>query len=165
MMKTIRMLLDRLLETLTCLMLAIMVFTVCWQVISRYVLGTPSTFTEELLRFALVWLAMFGMAYVSGKRQHISLTLFIDKASPKLRHVWMLILQVCFGLFAIYILIFGGLQISSISMEQFSPALNISMGHVYYALPIGGTLIIIYSVLNIVDSLRDMKSLSRTESI
>jgi TRAP-type C4-dicarboxylate transport system permease small subunit len=49
-------------------------------------------------------------------------------------------------------------------MAQYSPALNISMGHVYYALPLGGILIIIYSVLNIMDSLRNMKALSGTES-
>lgn len=163
-MNKIRKLLDKVLEIVTCLMLTMMVIAVCWQVISRYVLGTPSTFTEELLRFALVWLSMLGMAYVSGKQQHISLTLFLDKASPLLRHIWMLILQVCFGFFAIYVLIIGGLQISSISMEQYSPALNMSMGHVYYALPLGGVLIIIYSVLNIVDSLRNMKALSGMES-
>ncbi len=164
-MNKIRKLLDKILEVLTCLMLAMMVITVCWQVISRYVLGTPSTFTEELLRFALVWLSMLGMAYVSGKQHHICLTLFLDKASPLLRTLWTLVLQICFGLFALYALIIGGLQISSISMAQYSPALNISMGHVYYALPLGGILIIIYSVLNIMDSLRNMKALPGKESV
>lgn len=163
-MNIIRKILDRILEALACLMLVVMVVVVCWQVISRYVLGTPSTFTEELLRFALVWLSMLGIAYVSGKQQHISLTLFIDKASPAVRHVWMLMLQICIAVFALYALIIGGLQISTISMEQFSPALNISMGHVYYALPLSGVLIIIYSVLNIMDHLHGMKTLSGKES-
>ncbi len=163
-MNVIRKTLDRILEALSCLMLVIMVVVVCWQVVSRYVLGTPSTFTEELLRFALVWFSMLGIAYVSGKQQHISLTLFIDKASPALRHGWMLILQICVAVFAFYVLILGGIQISTLSMEQFSPALNISMGHVYYALPLSGVLVILYSVLNVMDNLCSMKTLSGKES-
>ena len=162
-MQTLRKTLDRILETFCCLMLLMMVIVVCWQVISRYALDTPSTFTEELLRFSLVWISMLGMAYVSGKQEHISLTLFIDKAPPRLLHWWMLILQVFFGVFAVYILILGGQHISSISAEQFSPALNISMSYVYYALPLGGVLIIIYSMLNIVDSLHNIKSPSKKE--
>nr|WP_265332328.1 TRAP transporter small permease subunit [Serratia odorifera] len=69
----------------------------------------------------------------------------------------MSLLQVCFALLAIYILIIGGLKISSISMQQLSPALNIPMGRVYYALPISGLLIIVYSVLNIYDLMHEKR--------
>jgi TRAP-type C4-dicarboxylate transport system permease small subunit len=36
-------------------------------------------------------------------------------------------------------------------MMQVSPVLQLSMGKVYYALPLSGVLIIVYSVMNIVD--------------
>ena len=153
-MEIIRKGLDRLLEVVCCLVLAMMVAVSCWQVISRYIVGQPSTITEELLRFSLVWISMLGMAYVAGKQQHISLTILVDKVSAQVRNVWMIILQLTFMAFSIWILIIGGLKISAISMLQISPALGIPMGQVYYALPIAGVLIIIYSVLNIIDSLR-----------
>lgn len=159
-MDTIRKGLDRLLETLCCLVLVMMVTASCWQVISRYIVGQPSTITEELLRFSLVWISMLGMAYVAGKQQHISLTLLVDKVSPAVRNVWMIILQITFAAFSVWVLIIGGLKISAISMMQISPALGIPMGKIYYALPIAGGLIIIYSVLNIIDSLRAMTAAS-----
>lgn len=159
-MELIRKVLDRMLETICCLVLAMMVAVSCWQVISRYIVGQPSTITEELLRFSLVWVSMLGMAYVAGKQQHISLTILVDKVSTQVRHLWMIILQITFMAFSIWILIIGGLKISAISMLQVSPALSIPMGQVYYALPIAGALIIIYSVLNIIDSLRALTSSS-----
>ncbi|OAT21754.1 putative rhamnogalacturonide-specific TRAP-type transporter small transmembrane subunit [Buttiauxella gaviniae ATCC 51604] len=152
-METIRKGFDRLLEGICCLLLAMMVCVSCWQVISRYVVGVPSTVTEELLRFSLVWLSMLGMAYVAGKQQHISLTLLVDKVSPQVRAWWMVFLQLVFIAFSVWILVIGGMKISSISMLQISPALGIPMGQIYYALPVSGVLIILYSVMNIIDTL------------
>lgn len=54
-MNTFRKGLDLLLGAICCLVLAIMVGIACWQVVSRYILGVPSTLTEEMLRFLLRW--------------------------------------------------------------------------------------------------------------
>ncbi len=110
-----------------------MVGIACWQVVSRYILGVPSTLTEEMLRFLPVWVSMLGMAFVAGQKQHISLTLLLDKVSPTIRGWWDIILQVIFIAFSIWVLIIGGLKISAISMLQISPALGIPMGKIYYA--------------------------------
>ncbi len=50
-MNTFRKGLDLLLGAICCLVLAMMVGIACWQVVSRYILGVPSTLTEEMLRF------------------------------------------------------------------------------------------------------------------
>lgn len=157
-MERIRKSLDRLLEVICCLILTVMVAVSCWQVISRYVVGRPSTITEELLRFMLVWISMLGMAYVAGKQQHISLTLLVDKVSARMRQWWMIVLQLTFVAFSVWILIIGGIKISAISMLQISPALGVPMGQVYYALPLSGALIIIYSALNIMEALHALKT-------
>ncbi len=95
-MNTFRKGLDLLLGAICCLVLAIMVGIACWQVVSRYILGVPSTLTEEMLRFLLVWVSMLGMAFVAGQKQHISLTILLDKVSPTIRGWWDIILQVIF---------------------------------------------------------------------
>lgn len=106
-MNTFRKGLDLLLGAICCLVLAIMVGIACWQVVSRYILGVPSTLTEEMLRFLLVWVSMLGMAFVAGQKQHISLTLLLDKVSPTIRGWWDIILQVIFIAFSIWVLIIG----------------------------------------------------------
>lgn len=110
-MNTFRKGLDLLLGAICCLVLAIMVGIACWQVVSRYILGVPSTLTEEMLRFLLVWVSMLGMAFVAGQKQHISLTILLDKVSPTIRGWWNIILQVIFIAFSIWVLIIGGLKI------------------------------------------------------
>lgn len=164
-MDTLRKVLNQLLGGICSLLLAAMVCVACWQVISRYIVGVPSTATEELLRFSLVWLSMLGMAYVAGKNQHISLTILVDKVSPAVRRWWMIVLQLTFAAFSIWVLIIGGLKISSISMLQISPALGIPMGKIYYALPVAGLLIILYSVMNIVDLLKATSSAADTDTV
>ncbi|MGI2880000.1 TRAP transporter small permease [Vibrio furnissii] len=153
-MRNIRLWLDRTIEVFGCGLMIVMVLVACWQVISRYIFNAPSTFSEEFLRFALVWLSLIGLAYVSGKREHIALTLFLDKCPPQLRSSWHIIIQVVFILFSIYVLIIGGWKVSSNAMQQISPVLQLPMGKVYYALPIAGVLTIVYSVLNIIDLVR-----------
>ncbi|ESC18296.1 trap dicarboxylate transporter, dctq subunit [Salmonella enterica subsp. enterica serovar Agona str. 0322] len=127
-MNTFRKGLDLLLGAICCLVLAIMVGIACWQVVSRYILGVPSTLTEEMLRFLLVWVSMLGMAFVAGQKQHISLTLLLDKVSPTIRGWWDIILQVIFIAFSIWVLIIGGLKISAISMLQNLPCAGHSDG-------------------------------------
>ncbi|MCF3706306.1 TRAP transporter small permease subunit, partial [Salmonella enterica] len=79
------------------------------------------TLTEEILRFLLVWLSILVMAFVAGQKQHIRLTLLLDKVSPTIRGWWDIILQVIFIEFSIWVLIIGCLKISAISMMQISP--------------------------------------------
>lgn len=44
-----------------------LVFCVVWQVLSRYVLGKPSTVTDELARYLFMWVALIGAAYTTGR--------------------------------------------------------------------------------------------------
>lgn len=72
-MNTFRKGLDLLLGAICCLVLAIMVGIACWQVVSRYILGVPSTLTEEMLRFLLVWVGYQCWAWLlSPVRNSIS---------------------------------------------------------------------------------------------
>ncbi len=154
-MKKIREWLDRTIEMFGCSLMLVMVSVACWQVISRYVFNSPSTFSEEFLRFSLVWISVIGLAYVAGKREHISLTLFLDKCPPHLVTYWNIVIQVVFILFAVYIMIIGGWKVSQNAMLQISPVLRLSMGKVYYALPLSGVLTIAYCLLNIMDMVKE----------
>ena len=34
---------------------------------SRYILANPSSFTDELARYLMIWVGVLGAAYVAGK--------------------------------------------------------------------------------------------------
>ncbi|GAL20025.1 TRAP-type transport system small permease component [Vibrio maritimus] len=52
-----------------------LVFCVIWQVISRYVIGKPSTVTDELARYLFMWVALIGAA-IPQVKSVISLSIF-----------------------------------------------------------------------------------------
>jgi len=59
-MRSIISLLDVTLRWALVLLAIVMVITVSWQVFSRYALRAPSSLTEEIARFQLIWLGLLG---------------------------------------------------------------------------------------------------------
>ena len=67
--------LDRGLAGLLAALLAAIVLAVSWQAVSRYLLADPSGWTEELARFLLIWIGLFGGAFAYHRRLHLGLDL------------------------------------------------------------------------------------------
>ncbi|SJZ84944.1 TRAP transporter small permease [Consotaella salsifontis] len=152
-MRFARLVLDRLAGGLCCVVLAIMIVVVTWQVFSRYVLNDPSTFSEELLRFGVIWLSLIGAAYVTGRNKHMSVDLLKEMLGGNGRKVLNLVIQVGFFIFAVAVLIVGGMHAVNIAGSQYTAVLQVPMGLIYAALPTSGVLMAAYSVLNLVDEL------------
>jgi TRAP-type C4-dicarboxylate transport system permease small subunit len=162
-MTALRRLLDTITGGLSALLLASMIVMVTWQVASRYLLNDPSTFTEETLRFGVIWLSLIGAAYVTGRGKHMSVDLIKDMLSPAAQRIINIVIQLGFMAFAGAVLIFGGLRAVNIAWYQTSAVLQVPMGAVYAALPITGVLIVLYSLLNIADLLVGRSVLASAE--
>ena len=148
-METLRKGLDKVLEFVCCVLLGLMTIFATWQVASRYVFNKPSTVTEELVLICFVWMGLLGAAYVFGKQEHMRMSFLVDKLSEKNQEKMQLLAEVMVIIFAVLILIFGGLKLSQLSMGQSSSSLQIPMGYIYLALPLSGIITVIYNVLNI----------------
>lgn len=146
--------LERALAALTSFMLAVMVCLMLWQVFTRYVLQTPALFTEEMLRFTMIWMALLGSAYCFGRRKHLSLVFVLEALPPAKRRVFFIINDVIVLCFAFFILFLGGIRAVESTMQQFSPILRIPMGYVYLILPITAVLIFILQSLNTIEFIR-----------
>ncbi|SJN12883.1 TRAP-type C4-dicarboxylate transport system, small permease component [Halomonas citrativorans] len=147
-MLTLHAAIDKILKFVCCLLFISMVGVASWQVIARYVLNNPSTVSEALLRFSLVWLSMLAIAYVTGQREHVRLTLLTDKLTGNWRFFSDFSIELLFIIFAAVVLIYGGMQATSNSMSQIYPMLNIPKGLLYLSLPVSGSLIIVYCLNN-----------------
>lgn len=152
-MGTLRKYLNKGLEIITIALLAFMVVLGVWQIITRYVLNNPSVISEELLLYAFVWMGLLGSAYVFGKREHMRMSFFVEKFSPKVQFGISLATEIIVLIAAALVLVWGGMNIVSLAMGQISPALNVQMGYLYMGLPLSGIITIIYNVLNIFDML------------
>jgi len=153
-MHTARRLLDLFLGTICCLLLSGMVAVLAWQVFSRYALNAPSTFSEELLRFGVVWLSLLGAAYSTGRGTHMAVTLLRDMAPARLQMLLDLFVPVLFLAFAVVVLGMGGARAMEIAAHQRTAVLQLPMAAIYAAMPVSGLFIALYSILNAADLLR-----------
>ena len=130
-----------------------MVLNVLWQVASRFLLGAPSSFTDELARYLLIWIGILGAAYVSGQNLHVAIDVlpkrFSEKTQKRLKSIvtWLIIL------FSLCALVIGGARLVYITyvLDQNSPALQVPLALVYLVIPISGVLIIYYKLSDILN--------------
>ena len=61
---------NKLLSTIAAIILITMSVLVIYQVFTRYVLNSPADFTEEIIRYLLIWICFIGAAYAELRPLH-----------------------------------------------------------------------------------------------
>lgn len=147
-MKKIRASVDKIVELLLIAILGIMVLNVLWQVFTRFFTDTPSSFTDELARYLMIWLGILGAAYVAGKNEHVAIDFFAKKFSEKKQLFLTRFISIAVLSFAFFGMVVGGSRLVYITakLEQFSPSLKIPLALVYGVIPLSGILIIFYKI-------------------
>lgn len=151
---------DHILEIILVGLFSIMLISVIWQVFSRFILGSPSTITDEISSFGLIWVGLLGAAYASGKNLHLAIDLVPAKLLSKHRIWFDAFVFISIALFSLSVLIIGGGRLSWITfvLGQKSAALEIPLGFIYLVLPISGILIVYYSLDQCVQLIKNPKS-------
>lgn len=152
-----RKIIDKIIEILCTLIMGYMVIDVCWMVIARFVLKNPSTTSEEVLRYLLVWTTMVGGAYAYGRRKHLAITMLTKKLSPSGQKVLDICVQLVVIVFCIIVMIMGDLRLVETTFNQISSALHLPMPYVYASILVGGVLIVFYSIIFILEDLKALK--------
>jgi len=156
----IRRVVDRALEWLLIAFMSLMVVNVLWQVATRFLLRNPSSFTEEIARFLLVWVGILGSAYALGKRIHLAVDLLPSRLEGHRKAMLELFIEMCIFVFAALVPVFGGLGLVWLTLDlgQTSAALQIPLGFVYMVLPLSGFLMMFYAALHGVEVLNRFRT-------
>lgn len=146
--------LDKLLKILVTACMALMVVVVTWQVVSRYALGDPSPWTEEVARMLLIWVGLLGGVYAYREKAHLGLDLLHQKVGSAGKRRLDYITDISCGLFALGVLVVGGGSLVQLTWElkQTTAALGIPMAWVYSVLPLSGVLIVYYSIASLIQN-------------
>ena len=153
-MEDIRDKLNRVLEVILIMLLGVMVINVSWQVFSRYVLANPSSFTDELARYLMIWLGVLGTAYVSGKRLHVAIDILHSQLSLSSQKTMRKVIFSIVILATFLIFIIGGSRLVYLSylLGQKSAALQIPLYLVYVCVPLSGACIIFYKINDLISN-------------
>lgn len=147
---------EKSLEWVLVFLMSVLVLDVLWQVFSRYVLNAPSSYTDELAGYLLMWVGVLGAAYVAANREHLAIDLLLQRSTPERRHKLEIIIGIFIILFSVAVLIVGGswLAYTRFYLSVKSSALGLPLGVVYLVLPLSGILITYFENDNIIKSIR-----------
>lgn len=149
--------LDWLISRALIVLMILIVATVTWQVLSRYLLQSPSSGSEELARFLLIWIGLLGAVYCYRTRAHLGLNIVTNKLPPQSQLMAAFVSHIMVLVFAVTTLLMGGYNLVTMALDpvQTSPALGIKVAHVYGILPLSGVLLCFYGLVAIVELQRD----------
>jgi len=145
--KSIKKYLDKSLEFITAFTMGFLVLDVTWQVITRYVLKDPSSWTEEVATYLVMWVGLLGAAVALNRGAHLGIDYFVAKLTVKKRLITEAFVYFIIFTFSVLILLIGGIQlvIDTLQLGQTTPATGIKVGYWYLSIPISGFFISIYS--------------------
>ncbi len=162
-MQKLTQIITKVLSIILIILMAVMVIDVTWQVFTRFVIKNPSGFTEELAGFLLIWIGLLGASYAYRIKAHLGIDILTVRLTGVKRQTSEILVSVIVFLFALFILVIGGLRLVDITftLKQISPSIGIPMGYVYSVLPITGILFMYYSIVFIIESLKHNETKGR----
>jgi TRAP-type C4-dicarboxylate transport system permease small subunit len=146
-------------------LMSAIVLDVTWQVFTRFILRDPSSITEELAGFLLIWIGLLGASYALYTRAHLGIDVLTANLTGMKRYLVGLLINTVVLLFALFILVIGGLRLVNLTftLNQISPAMGIPMGYVYLVLPITGILMMFFSFRSIMIVIQHNRALDKDE--
>jgi TRAP-type C4-dicarboxylate transport system permease small subunit len=132
-------------ETIVVLLMAVMVGTVILQVYCRFVLGNPLSWSEELARYAFVWITFLGAAVAYRHGSHIIVETIVVLL-PRRAQVALAWLVDALMVACLLVLLVQGLNIVQVNSNVEATMLEIPMSWVYGAVPVSAAIMLAYQV-------------------
>lgn len=160
-MAKIKSFIDTVLKYLSIIIFGATAVLVIYQVFTRYVLNSPSSWSETAVTYGFIWLAMICGAYVFGQSEHMNMTFIRDKF-PKKIQVFIEMISECFVAFlATGVMLIGGYYGAIKQMGQKDATLGIPVGIVYMIIPFAGACIIFYFINKEINLIKELTVLGQ----
>jgi TRAP-type transport system small permease protein len=115
-------------------------------------LGNPLIWTDELSRFLMVWLAVFGWVLASRKRIHVRIRFFQDRLPERGHKAMELAIQSAMTLFGALVAAYStGLIGKNHDLE--ATTLPISMAWMYAPMVLGGAITALQGASEVIETL------------
>lgn len=107
------------------------------QIVSRYIANLSAPWTEELMRFSMIWLAMIGSALTIRVDGHVAVDILLSYTkSAKTRMILFVVARLICVVFLIVFMPFS-IQLIIRSSVSRAASLPIPFAYVYAAVPVG----------------------------
>ncbi|RYH06495.1 TRAP transporter small permease [Tropicimonas sp. IMCC6043] len=139
-------LLTRTTETVATLLLIVVTCLNLTQVGGRYLFNTGFSWTEEAMRYLMIWLMMLGSVACIFRAEHMGIQTLENMVRPERARLVKSALYTIAAIFCVFVLVYGW-PLTLRNARQVAPASQIPMILPYMALPVGAALMLLQIAL------------------
>ena len=144
---------EKLFRLATSCLFVVMVASIAYQIVLRYVFSRANSWSEELARYSFVWLVMLAACLGARHGRHMCIEFLVERFPAPLRTVVALGTRLLATAFFV-VLGYKGAELFSFTLHQHSTGLEIPMAYVYLAIPVGAFVMCLFSVEDILRLLK-----------
>jgi TRAP-type C4-dicarboxylate transport system permease small subunit len=123
-------------------LLGVMVVVVFVQVIFRFFIQQPLSWSEEVARYVFVWIIWMGAAVVVKQGGHPGMDLLTKSFSPRWRRGVEVAMALLYAVTLLTVVVTGS-ALAYANMSQPSPAMELPMGIPYAAIPLAAVIMLL----------------------
>lgn len=138
---------------ITMVICAVMLVVAWMHVTRRYVFNSALTWSEEFLRFTIVWYALLSASILHKRNGHLGITI-IREAFPEVVQRFLKRMVIYLGTLTVLLVTIFGFVLVFGTWAQITPALGIPVGLPYAAIPVSFLLMTVYGIVHVI---RDIK--------
>jgi TRAP-type C4-dicarboxylate transport system permease small subunit len=124
------------------------------QILCRYILRKPLSWTQEVACYSLVWITFLSMSYLYSQWSHVSLTIIEAKLSERTKTILKVIFAALIAAAMLYLLPAG---ISCYKYMTLTPALKLPEQWFFTSVPTAYILITYHSICHIIEGIKKLK--------
>lgn len=127
----------------------VLIVTCVLQVFFRFVIDDSLSWSEELARYAFIWMHMLGISLLIEGSEHATVTAVLDLLHGAIRKVVDVLIQLVI-LANGAIMVWSGAVLAWSSKSNLSTALSLPMWCINISVAVGGILIIFQCIVHII---------------
>ena len=135
-------------------MTCVIFFITTYTVFTRYLLNIVPSWSEEIPRYLLVWITYLGAALAIKFKEHISLDVFFNLMPLRARQVGHFFLNGLVAIVAVIMVVYGIGLVNHFG-EDLMESIPVTNFWLYLAMPVSGTLMLLYLVQDTWKRIRD----------
>ena len=149
-MEKLSAVLDKITLTTASILLVIIAVIVNWGVFCRYVLFAPLPWSEQIPKYAMIWMGFLGASVGISRNRHIGFEILVVRLPSVIRKLIIIAGRILILFFLAMMTIYGVTFALAVGFSSNAPMLPIPMFYLFLAVPVGGVFMILQATIKLV---------------
>ena len=142
--------LDKITLTTTSILLVLIAVIVNWGVFCRYVLFAPLPWSEQIPKYAMIYMGVLGASVGISRNRHIGFDILVTRLPSMIRKLIIIAGRILVLFFLVVMTIYGVSLALAVGFSSNAPMLPVPMFYLFLAVPIGGVFMILQATIRLV---------------